>query len=90
MPSDATERAAPTRRPILAHARHLTEDSCTLPQVTDAEQAKEAQARRLLADRSASPDSAGWSSLVAELSAIFGSLQAAYDAIDAERSRVGA
>ncbi len=86
MPPDATERAAPTRRPILAHARHQT-DNATLPQAPDSEQVKEAQARRLLADRSASPDSAGWSSLVAELSAILGSLEAAYDAIDAERSR---
>ncbi len=86
MPPDATERAAWTRRPVPAHARHQT-DNGTLPQATDAEQVKEAQARCLLADRSASPDSAGWSSLVAELSAILGSLQAAYDAIDAERSR---
>lgn len=48
MPSDATERAAPTRRPILALARHQTEDTArTLPHALDDEQA-EAQARRLL------------------------------------------
>lgn len=86
MPPDATERAARPRRPILAHAGHQT-DNATLPEATDAERIKEAQVRRLLADRSAAPDSAGWSSLVAELSAILRGLDAAYDAIDAERSR---
>jgi hypothetical protein len=56
---NATERAAPTRRPILALARHQTEDSATLPHEASIEQAEVAQASRLLELASDGADGGG-------------------------------
>jgi hypothetical protein len=39
MPSDATERAAPTRRPILAHAHRQADEEVTVPHEPHTEQA---------------------------------------------------